>query len=189
MSRIIAGLAGSIKLKTAAKATRPTSDRVKESVFAKLESMGAIADAKVLDLFAGTGALGLESASRGATSVTFVEKDHAAAAVCAENLKAIQASLQKQGQVCELKLEKLDAKSFASRNNPGFDLVFLDPPYDFANQALELLLTELAKSLNPEAMIVVERDSRSPDLKLPDGLTLESRKNYGDTSVFFIGVS
>ena len=186
MSRIIAGLAGSIKLKTAAKATRPTSDRVKESVFAKLESMGAISDARVLDLFAGTGALGLEAASRGATSVTFVEKDHAASAVCVENINAIQASLQKQGHACELKLEKLDAKTFASRNGLSFDLVFLDPPYDFENEALELLLTELAKSLNSQAMVVVERDSRSPELRLPDGLTLESRKNYGDTSVFFI---
>jgi 16S rRNA (guanine966-N2)-methyltransferase len=186
VSRIIAGLAGSIKLKSAAKATRPTSDRVKESVFAKLESMSAIDGARVLDLFAGTGALGLEAASRGASSVTLVERDHAAAAVCTENLKAIHASLQKQGQVCEIKLEKQDVKNYLVRNRSGFDLVFIDPPYELANEAVELLLDELAGSLSPEALVVVERDSRSPVLKFPEGLSLESRKNYGDTSVYFL---
>jgi 16S rRNA (guanine966-N2)-methyltransferase len=159
---------------------------VKESVFAKLESMGAIADARVLDLYAGTGALGLEAASRGATSVTLVEKDPGAAAVCAENLKAIQASFQKQGFECELKLEKLDAKNFASKSKSAFDLVFIDPPYELANQAVELILGGLVSSLNTESIVVVERDSRSEQLTLPLGLNLESRKNYGDTSVFFL---
>ena len=186
MTRIISGAAGSLTLKGPAKATRPTSDRVKESVFAKLESMGAIEDARVLDLYAGTGALGLEAASRGAASVTLVEKDSAAAAVCAENLKVIEASFQKQGFVCEFKLERLDAKNFASKSKSGFDLVFIDPPYELANQAVELLLVELMASLNAESVVVVERDSRSEELTLPQGLDLESRKNYGDTSVFFL---
>jgi 16S rRNA (guanine966-N2)-methyltransferase len=188
VSRIIAGLAGSIKLKSAAKATRPTSDRVKESVFAKLESRETIEGARVLDLFAGTGALGLEAASRGATWVTLVEKDHAAAAVCAENLKSVQSSLKKQGHTCGIKLEKQEVKSFLARNKSGFDLVFIDPPYEMANKTVEVLLEELAGSLHPEALIVVERDSRSPELKLPAGLTLETRKNYGDTSVYFLEV-
>jgi 16S rRNA (guanine966-N2)-methyltransferase len=186
VTRIISGAAGSLRLKGPAKATRPTSDRVKESVFAKLESMGAIADARVLDLYAGTGALGLEAASRGAASVTLVEKDPAAAAVCAENLKAIQSSFQKQGFECELKLEKLDAKSFTFKSRSEFDLVFIDPPYELANQAVEMLLVEVVSSLNAESVVVVERDSRSEELKLPVGIKLESRKNYGDTSVFFL---
>ena len=186
MTRIISGAAGSLRLKGPAKATRPTSDRVKESVFAKLESMGAVADARVLDLYAGTGALGLEAASRGATSVTLVEKDQAAAAVCAENLKAIHASFQKQGFVCSLKLERLDARSFASKSRSGFDLVFIDPPYELANPAVELLLADLVSSLNTGSVVVVERDSRSEELKLPEGIKLESRKNYGDTWVYFL---
>jgi 16S rRNA (guanine966-N2)-methyltransferase len=186
VTRIISGAAGSLRLKGPAKATRPTSDRVKESVFAKLESMGAIEDARVLDLYAGTGALGLEAASRGAASVTLVEKDPAAAAVCGENLKAIQASFEKQAIDCELKLEKLDVRNFASKSKSGFDLVFIDPPYELANQAVELLLAELMSSLSAESMVVVERDSRSEELKLPEGIKLESRKNYGDTSVFFL---
>ena len=186
MTRIISGAAGSLRLKGPAKATRPTSDRVKESVFAKLESMGAITDARVLDLYAGTGALGLEAASRGAASVTLVEKDPAAAAVCAENLKAIRASFEKHGIDCELKLERLDAKNFASKSRSGFDLVFVDPPYELSNQAVEQLLAELMASLNPESIVVVERDSRSEGLKLPQEIKLESRKNYGDTSVFFL---
>jgi 16S rRNA (guanine966-N2)-methyltransferase len=186
VTRIISGAAGSLRLKGPAKATRPTSDRVKESVFAKLESMGAIADARVLDLYAGTGALGLEAASRGAASVTLVEKNPAAAAVCDQNLKAIQASFQKQGFDCELKLEKLDAKNFSSKSRSGFDLVFIDPPYELANPAVELLLADLVSSLNTGSVVVVERDSRSEELKLPEGIKLESRKNYGDTSVFFL---
>ena len=186
VTRIISGAAGSLRLKGPAKATRPTSDRVKESVFAKLESMGVIADARVLDLYAGTGALGLEAASRGAASVTLVEKDPGAAVVCAENLKAIEASFQKQGFVCELKLERLDAKNFASKSRSGFDLVFIDPPYELANQAVELILGDIVSSLNTESVVVVERDSRSEELKLPEGIKLESRKNYGDTSVFFL---
>ena len=159
---------------------------MKESVFAKLESMGAIEGARVLDLFAGTGALGLEAASRGATAVTLVERDHAATAVCNENLRAIHASLEKQGHICEIKLEKQDVKNYVVRNKAGFDLVFIDPPYDLPNEAVELLLSELVSSLKPEALVVVERDSRSPELRLPQGLILESRKNYGDTSVFFL---
>jgi 16S rRNA (guanine966-N2)-methyltransferase len=155
-------------------------------VFAKLDSMGVIANARVLDLFAGTGALGLEAASRGAASVTLVEKDSAAALVCAENLKALQTSLQKQGYDCDLKLEKQDVKSFVAKAPAGFDLVFIDPPYDLDNQAVELLLSELVGSLNADSILVVERDSRSPELSLPEGLALESRKNYGDTSVFFL---
>ena len=186
MTRIISGAAGSLRLKGPAKATRPTSDRVKESVFAKLESMGVIADARVLDLFAGTGALGLEAASRGAASVTLVEKDSSAALVCSENLKALQASLQKQGYKCELKLEKQDVKSFVSKAKAGFDLVFIDPPYDLANQALELLLGEIKSFINADSIVVVERDSRSTDLLLPKALSLESRKSYGDTAVFFL---
>jgi 16S rRNA (guanine966-N2)-methyltransferase len=186
VTRIISGAAGSLRLKGPAKATRPTSDRVKESVFAKLESMGAIADARVLDLYAGTGALGLEAASRGAASVMLVEKDPAAAAVCAENLKAIQASFQKQGLVCELKMEKLDASKFAVKSLSGFDLVFIDPPYELPNQAVEFILGSIVSSLNTDSVVVVERGSRSEELKLPEGLNLESLKNYGDTSVFFL---
>jgi 16S rRNA (guanine966-N2)-methyltransferase len=118
--------------------------------------------------------------------VTLVEKDPAAAAVCAENLKAIQESFQKQGVVCDLKLYKLDAKNYASKSRSRFDLVFIDPPYELANPAVELLLADLVSSLNTGSVVVVERDSRSEELKLPEGIKLESRKNYGDTSVFFL---
>ncbi len=186
MTRIISGVAGSLRLKGPAKATRPTSDRVKESVFAKLESMDVVADARVLDLFAGTGALGLEAASRGARSVTLVEKDSAAAAVCGENLRALRTSLEKQGYLCELKLEKQDVKSFIAKSKTGFDLVFIDPPYEFSNLAMQALLTELKRVLERNSTVFVERDSRSELLKLPEGLIFESRKNYGDTSVFFL---
>ena len=85
MSRIISGLAGSIRLASAPAGTRPTSDRVKESVFASLEAVGAIENADVLDLFAGTGALGLEALSRGAKSLVAIESARAALNVCLKN--------------------------------------------------------------------------------------------------------
>ena len=184
MTRIISGVAGSLRLKGPAKATRPTSDRVKESIFAKLESMGAIEGARVLDLFAGTGALGLEAASRGATQVTLVEKDPAAAAVCAENLRLIQDSLQKQGVACGIKLEKLDANKFVSRGNERFDLVFIDPPYEMTDLHLNQLLELLEASLAGGGLVVIERDSRSAEPNPEGGFTLESNKSYGDTAVY-----
>ena len=111
MTRIIGGVLGSLRLKGPAKSTRPTSDRVKESVFSILESKGAIEEARVLDLFAGTGALGLEAASRGAASVTLVERDPAAAKVCEENLKQAASGLAKSGLKSYVKLVRSDAKS------------------------------------------------------------------------------
>ena len=118
--------------------------------------------------------------------MTLVEKDSAAAAVCAENLRALGTSLEKQGYLCELNFEKQDVKSFIAKSRPGFDLVFIDPPYEFSNLAIETLLTELCQVLEKDSTVVVERDSRSELLNLPEGLILESRKNYGDTSVFFL---
>ena len=78
------------------------------------------------------------------------------------------------------------AKNFASKSRSAFDLVFVDPPYELANEGVERLLADIVSSLNNESIVVVERDSRSEELKLPEGLKLESRKNYGDTSVFFL---
>ena len=93
MTRIIAGKAGSLRLKAAASATRPTSDRVKESLFAKLESMDAIDDAVVLDLFAGTGALAFEALSRGAKEAYLVDKDKQAVAVSQANYAIVKKAI------------------------------------------------------------------------------------------------
>jgi 16S rRNA (guanine966-N2)-methyltransferase len=184
MSRIISGLAGSLRLAGAAGETRPTSDRVKESVFASLESMDAINDASVLDLFAGTGALGLEAISRGAKKLVLVEKSKAAFEVCQKNLELVRVSLEKQGVSVDAKAQRTDALAFARANAESFDLVFLDPPYEFSNQKLSELMGTLRPHLK-DGLVVIERSSRDEKASF-EGYELEAEKTYGDTAVFFL---
>jgi 16S rRNA (guanine966-N2)-methyltransferase len=182
VTRIIGGVLGSLRLKRPAKATRPTSDRVKESIFSILESRGAITDARVLDLFAGTGALGLEAASRGASSVTLVERDPAAAKVCEENLLRVRQGLSKAGLSCDLRLVRSEAKSHLTKNEM-LDLVFVDPPYEMAlNEILALL--ELL-NLSDQGIVLLERPGKEETPRI-EGLSLEQEKSYGDTKVLLL---
>jgi len=183
VTRIIAGAIGSLQLKPAAKATRPTSDRVKESLFAKLDAMGVIEGARVLDLFAGTGALGLESASRGAASVELVERDRNAFGLLEQNVKSSLGSFEKQGISNKIQAHNLDAQRYLKSATAGFDLVFIDPPYDFPNSELEQLLLAVADLLSEQGLVVVERSSRSEELVM-EVLDLQSSKSYGDTAVW-----
>ncbi|MEY4961596.1 MAG: rRNA ((966)-N(2))-methyltransferase RsmD [Actinomycetota bacterium] len=183
MSRIISGLAGSIKLKAAAKSTRPTSDRVKESLFAKLENLGALDGAKVLDLYAGSGALGLEAASRGAAEVILVERDKAAAEVIKENLRLASKAL---GPQTLLTLQTKEVKKFLSQLAASYSLVFMDPPYELANQEISDNLEALTQNLDSGALVVVERSSRSDDFPLPERFSVLEKKSYGDTAVLLL---
>jgi 16S rRNA (guanine966-N2)-methyltransferase len=183
VTRIIAGAIGSLQLKPAAKATRPTSDRVKESLFAKLDAMGVIDGARVLDLFAGTGALGLESASRGAVSVELVERDRVAFGLLQQNVKSSVSSFENQGISNKIQAHNLDAQRYLKTATAGFDLVFIDPPYDSPNSELEQLLLAVAGLLSDEGLVVVERSSRSEELEI-ESLELQSFKTYGDTAVW-----
>ena len=183
MTRIIAGAIGSLQLKPAAKATRPTSDRVKESLFAKLDAMGVIEGAQVLDLFAGTGALGLEAASRGAVAVELVERDRNAFGLLEQNVKSSLSSFAKQGISTKIQAHNLDAQRYLKSAIAGFDLVFVDPPYDFPNADLEQLLVTVADALSEEGLVIVERSSRSGQLEI-EALELQSSKTYGDTAVW-----
>ena len=188
MSRIIAGRVGSLRLGTAANVTRPTADRVKESLFSSLESLDVLSGARVLDLFAGTAALGLEAISRGAASLVAVEKSKAAALVCKKNIELVQNALAKQQVQAKAQLITKDAEIFLKTNNSEFDLVLIDPPYEMTNQKLTEVSQLLARSLAKDALVVVERSSRH---EMPElfGLELQSQKSYGDTSVYFFRVS
>jgi 16S rRNA (guanine966-N2)-methyltransferase len=183
VSRIISGLAGSIKLKTAAKSTRPTSDRVKESLFAKLENLDVLEGAKVLDLYAGSGALGLEAASRGAAEVILVEKDKAAAEVIKENIRLVSKALDQQILIT---LQHKEVKKFLGQLAASYDLVFIDPPYELANSELSENLLLLSQNLSPNALVVVERSSRSEAFEIPAGFSNLEKKIYGDTAVHLI---
>jgi 16S rRNA (guanine966-N2)-methyltransferase len=168
--RIVAGRWGGRRLVAPpGRATRPTSDRVREALFSIL---GPLDGARVLDLFAGSGALGLEALSRGAAEATFVERDRAALKALRANVEALSAPAQ---------VVPADAAAFlgnAARAGALYDLVFLDPPYrQAAALGRELSLEPV---LAPGARVVVESDRRSP-LDLPFEPFDERR--YGDTLI------
>lgn len=187
MTRIISGLAGSIKLASPAKVTRPTSDRIRESIFAMLESRDLIEGASVLDLCAGTGALALEAVSRGASRAVMVERDGKAAAVCVANLKSVQKSLEKADVEANIRVVNKSCQSFVANVSPNeYSLVFIDPPYEVSNAEVEGILKALAPSLSPQATVVLERSSRGEMPNLEPEYELEETKNYGDTVVYWL---
>jgi len=166
--------------------TRPTSDRVRESLFAALESAGELEDARVLDLYAGSGALGLESLSRGATVVDLVEKAPSAAQVATRNATRIAGATDGTAQV-----HRAAALTWLARS-PGtrYTLVFLDPPYDVTDDELAETLRALDPHLDVDALVVVERGKRSPEPQWTDTrLKLERTKTYGDTTMWWARVS
>jgi 16S rRNA (guanine966-N2)-methyltransferase len=152
--------------------TRPTADRVREALFSTL---GDVTGARVLDLYAGSGALGLEALSRGAQSAVFVERDPRAAA-------AIRANIDAVGAVAELRRQ--DALGFLRSAEATFDLVFCDPPYDSGPRISGQLAERLPAVLAEGARIVTESDKRKP-LELPFPLLTE--RTYGDTRIAIHG--
>ena len=181
MSRIISGLAGSIRLAAAPTGTRPTSDRVKESVFASLEAAGAIQNADVLDLFAGTGALGLEALSRGAMSLVAIESARAALNVCLKNSASVGTALSAAGARPPMEIKLSDAVSYLASTTKEFDLVFADPPYDL--DVAGKLLDRVGAVLRPNGLFVLELSSKAENPALLKGTELWSEKVYGDTKV------
>ncbi|MBE7183520.1 MAG: 16S rRNA (guanine(966)-N(2))-methyltransferase RsmD [Methylobacterium mesophilicum] len=162
--------------------TRPTSDRTREAVFNVLAHRfeGAVENARVLDLFAGTGALGLEALSRGAASCTFVEEGAEARGLIRTNVEAF-------GLGGRTKIFRRDATRLGEAGTiPPFTLLFADPPYGkrMAEPALETALS--GKWLAPAALCVVEEASDAP-FDLPAGFTLFDVRHYGDTTVRFLG--
>ncbi|MFT4219493.1 MAG: 16S rRNA (guanine(966)-N(2))-methyltransferase RsmD [Microbacterium sp.] len=182
MTRIIAGRAGSITLDVPGSGTRPTSDRVRESLFGALESADAVRDAAVLDLYAGSGALGLEAASRGAASVDLVEKAGPAAAVARRNAARVAKALKKDAA---LRVHASSVLAFLRSARGPFDLAFLDPPYDVGEPELSAALDALAPLLSPHATVVIERAARSPRPALPESLEHTRDKRYGDTALWW----
>jgi 16S rRNA (guanine966-N2)-methyltransferase len=175
--RVIAGQWGGRRLQApAGAATRPTSDRVREALFSILGDR--VAGARVLDLFAGSGALGIEALSRGATEATFV--DSSAAAV-----KAVQANLEALG--AEADVRRADARVFlrgASREGRHYDLVFLDPPYRLAARLGRELSEALPAVLAPGGLAISESDRRSV---LHLDMTPTDERRYGDTVILIHG--
>ena len=186
VTRIIAGRARGARLDVPGTGTRPTSDRVRESLFGALESADAITGARVLDLYAGSGALGLESLSRGAASVDLVERGRPAAAVVRRNAAVVA----KAGALPTARVHESAVRTYLQRAAGPFDLVFSDPPYDLDDEAMTGDLRAIAPLLSPEALVVIERARRStpPDFAAA-GLRLTRDKTYGDTTLWWAEVA
>jgi 16S rRNA (guanine966-N2)-methyltransferase len=152
--------------------TRPTADRVREALFSMLVN---VTGARVLDLYAGSGALGIEALSRGAASAVFVECDPRVAAVIERNLRSLELHQE---------VVRQDALRFLGRAEGPFDLVFCDPPYDSVPRIAGPLAERLPALLANGARIVTESDKRMP-LELPFALLAE--RTYGDTRIAIHG--
>ncbi|MDN5766499.1 MAG: 16S rRNA (guanine(966)-N(2))-methyltransferase RsmD [Humibacillus sp.] len=183
MTRIISGSLGGRRLRTPpGSSTRPTSDRVREALFSRLEHRGLLDGTHVLDLYAGSGALGLEAASRGASLVVLVESHRTAAAVIRTNVDSL--GIDGVRVVTDTALHAL---TVGPVDGIRMDLVLLDPPYDVGEADLAAVLTALVDQgwLAPEAFVVVERAARTPQPSWPAGLELSGERRYGDTTVWF----
>jgi 16S rRNA (guanine966-N2)-methyltransferase len=178
VTRIVAGTWGGRRIETPkGEGTRPTSDRVREAMFSSLEAElgGFDDDLRVLDLYAGSGALGIEALSRGADTAVFVESDRRAAAVIKRNLAQLGAMT---GSVLRMPVERF------LETHDHFDLVFMDPPYSVSSERITILLGQLADMLEPGAIVVVERSTRTP-FAWPDALTGFRDKAYGETHLWY----
>ena len=184
VTRIVAGVAGGRTLEVPGKGTRPTSDRVREALFSRLEHLDVIERSRVLDLYAGSGALGLEAASRGAQEVVLVESARAAADVCRRN--AARLGLPAVQVVAERVLPYLGRPV-----RRAADLVLVDPPYELAEADLAAVLEALVPHLADDAVVVVERSTRSPEPSwpaqdgVPRGLVVTEDRRYGETVLWF----
>ncbi|RBP67945.1 16S rRNA (guanine966-N2)-methyltransferase [Brevibacterium sanguinis] len=185
--RIIAGAHKGCRLVTPGGAnTRPTSDRVKESLFSMLDGYGVVAAANVLDLFAGSGGLGLEAMSRGAAEADFVDSAAASA-------RAIGANAQKMGVGHSVRIHTVDVITFlaglrgrGAEDERVFDLVFMDPPYPLGEDAVTQTLGLVSGLLDEESIVVLERSTRSPEPTMPSGLEIFRTKAFGETTIHFV---
>ena len=180
MTRIIAGTYGGRRIQTPpGDGTRPTSDRVREAMFSSIQSElgGFDDDLRVLDLFAGSGALGLEALSRGAGFAQFVESNAKAADVIRRNVRELGA----HATVARTMVEK-----WAQTSAPEpYGLVFLDPPYALATHKVAALVASLKeRNAGPQALFVVERSSRDA-FPWPEGVEALRDKAYGETTLWY----
>lgn len=183
MTRIVAGSAKGRTLAVPKSGTRPTSERVREALFSRLDHMNVLNGTVVLDLYAGTGALGLEALSRGSAHATLVEKASAAARVASANVRSTG---------LPARVVTADARAYlAARTGEDLcgdvDLVFIDPPYDIPEADMTAILSLLGPWIGPDALVVVERSTRAPAPTWPPFLVLEDQRTWGETVAYFAG--
>jgi 16S rRNA (guanine966-N2)-methyltransferase len=176
VTRIIAGVAGGRRIAVPPTGTRPTTDRVRESLFNIVTARCDLSGLAVLDLYAGSGALGLEALSRGAASALFVESDQRSADVIARNIEALglTGATLRRGSVTAV---------LATGSRSPVDLVLADPPYDIDAAEVEAVLATLATHgwVREGTVMVIERAVSGPALSWPAGWSLWPPRVYGDT--------
>jgi 16S rRNA (guanine966-N2)-methyltransferase len=179
VTRIIAGTARGRRLAVPTGGARPTTDRVREAMFASLDHLlGGFGGARVLDLFAGSGALGLEAASRGAAVVVLVERDRPSAAVARSNAEVVG--------VPGVRVVPASVTAHLAGPPEPFDLVLADPPYPVDADEVEAFLSALTGGwLAPDAVVMVERATRGGEFRWPPGLVALRQRSYGATTLWY----
>jgi 16S rRNA (guanine966-N2)-methyltransferase len=180
VTRIVAGEAGGRRLAVPpGERTRPTSDRTREALFATLGSLVGLGGARVLDLYAGSGAVGLEAISRGAAAAVLVDADARAAATARDNATAL-------GFADRVTVRRDRVERFLAAEPEPAGLVFADPPYALADEELDAVLARLAAGwLAPGAVVVVERSSRGRGPRWPDVMQPVKQRRYGEGTLWY----
>jgi 16S rRNA (guanine966-N2)-methyltransferase len=178
MTRVISGIWRGRSIAVPRHGVRPTSDRVREAVFSALDhQLGTWTGLRVLDLFAGSGALGLEAVSRGAARAVLVERDRGAAARIRRTVEHWEA----EDQVTVIAADAATVPQGVGE----FDVLFADPPYGLAREEVETVLRRWCHQLTPGALAVVETGARGRDLEWPIGITAVQDRRYGDTHIWY----
>lgn len=183
MTRVIAGAAGGRRLAVPpGNGTRPTSDRAREGMFSTWESLdGPLAGARVLDLYGGSGAVGLEALSRGAAHVLLVEADPRAVRTIRDNVRTVGLP------GAEVRAAKAEQAAAAPAPGEPYDILFLDPPYAVTDATLhEILLTLRGQGwCAPDALVTVERSTRGGAFAWPDGFEAIKARRYGEGTLWY----
>jgi 16S rRNA (guanine966-N2)-methyltransferase len=185
VARVIAGEAGGRRLAVpGGRETRPTSDRAREGLFGTISSIvGSLTGARVLDLYAGSGAVGLEALSRGAGHVLLVEAAPRAGRVIKENIAALGLP---GAEVIVDRTERVLARG-SDHDDTRYDIVFADPPYALDGEEVSAMLTALADRgwLAPGALVIVERATRSGPVRWPAGYVQDRARRYGEATFWY----
>ena len=185
--RVISGRFKGMALATPRQGTRPTTDRTKEAIFSHLDSWGVLDGARVLDLYAGTGALGIEALSRGARELVSVESSRPAAALITKTLGQLRRNRAwTDGLAARVVVRR--AEQWAAAPSPRFDLIFLDPHHKLPGEECDRVVADLTAhgAAGDGTVIVLERSGRSAGPTAPDGWTVTQRRDYGETAVYYL---
>jgi 16S rRNA (guanine966-N2)-methyltransferase len=154
-------------------------------VFSRFDALTTVAGSRFLDLYAGCGAVGLEAASRGASTVDLVDNSEKAVRVMTKNTALVSPAVP----ACAIRVHRSSAAGYVGASANTWDLVFIDPPYDLSNVSVVALLVLLLPRLSPDAVVAVERASRDPEPTWPEGYGILAPKDYGETRVYWLDVA